>query len=83
MATDGDEGAPMSLPSYELELRASEQRQRIHLSLSELKGRLRERGAVKPLLRKYLAKFAGSAALVGLMAGYGIGGLFANGRRRA
>ncbi|HEY1799875.1 MAG TPA: hypothetical protein VGG46_02980 [Terriglobales bacterium] len=71
----------MSLPSYELELRASEERKRIHLSLNELKGRLRERAAFKPVLRKFLTGIAGSAALVGLMAGYGVGGFFSAGRR--
>lgn len=81
MATDGNQGARMSLPSYELELRASEQRQRIHLSLSELKGRLRERAALKPVLRKYLTGIAGSAALMALIAGYGVGGFFNNRRR--
>jgi hypothetical protein len=71
----------MSLPSYELELRASEQRKKIHLSLSELKGRLRERAVLKPVLRKFLTGIAGSAALIGLVAGYGVGGFF-NARRR-
>ena len=71
----------MSLPSYELELRASEERKRLHLSLSDLKGRLRERAAVKPLLRKYLTGIAGSAALMALIAGYGVGGAFSNWRR--
>jgi hypothetical protein len=66
----------MSLPSYELELRASEQRKRIHLSLSELKGRLRERAVLKPLLRRYLTPISGSAALIALVAGYGVGGFF-------
>jgi hypothetical protein len=71
----------MSLPSYELELRASEQRKQIHLSLSELKGRLRERAALKPVLRKFVAGIASSAALIGLLAGYGVGGFFSTGRR--
>lgn len=71
----------MSLPSYELELRASAQRKQLHLSLSELKGRLRDRAALKPVMRKFLTGIAGSAAVIGVMAGYGVGGLFNNGRR--
>ena len=73
----------MSLPSYELELRASEQRKQIHLSLSELKGRLRERAALKPVLCRFLTEIAGTAALVGLMTGYGVGRVFTGGSAKA
>jgi len=63
----------MSLPSYELEARASEQRKQIHLSLNELQDRVRKHAALKPVLRRYWIGISGSAALLGLMAGYGAG----------
>jgi hypothetical protein len=66
----------MSLPSYELELRASEERKRMHLILSELKAKLRERAALKPMLHRNLLRFAAAAAMLGLATGYGFGGFF-------
>lgn len=72
----------MSLPSYELEVRASEQRKRIHLSLKELKSAVRERTAIKPALTKYLPRFAAGAAVCGLLAGYRTGGMREHGKRR-
>jgi hypothetical protein len=71
----------MSLPSYELELRASEQRKRIHVSLDELRSRLHDRAALKPVLRKYLGRLSVGITVLGALAGYGIAGMFTTSRR--
>lgn len=70
----------MSLPSYELEVRASEQRKRIHNSLTEFKDTLRKQTALKPLLRKYLLPVAGGVSALGLLTGYAAGGWFFPGK---
>ncbi len=72
--------APMTVgtqvPSNVLELRAAEQRRRIHNSIAELKDTVRERADIRKVARQYLWPAAGVAAVAGLVLGYGMGGIF-------
>ena len=64
------------LPSYDLELRAAEERQQLHDSVEALRSRLRDRMDLKNNLRKNLLAVCGVAALFALAAGYGVTGIF-------
>jgi hypothetical protein len=64
------------MPTDILELRAAEQRRRLHNSVAELKSQVRETLDVKRAAREYLAPASAIAALVGLVLGYGMGGMF-------
>lgn len=59
-----------------LELRAAEQRRRLHESVQELKWQLRERMDVKKNARQYFWPAAGVAAFFGLLMGYGTSAMF-------
>jgi hypothetical protein len=66
-----------------LELRAAEQRQRLHHSVQELKGQIhdrslewRERLDVKKNARQYFWPAAGGVAVFGLLFGYGVAAVF-------
>lgn len=63
-------------PSYELELRAAEQRKRLHSSVQELRQQMRETLDVKRKVRQHLGIVAGVASVFGLALGYGIAGMF-------
>ena len=65
-----------STPTYELELRAVEQRKRLHDSVSELKTRVRDKFDVQKNAREHLLAASGIASVMALLAGYGIAGLF-------
>jgi hypothetical protein len=58
-----------------LELRAAEQRKRLHASVQELRETVKERLDVKKNLREYFGPAAGAAAVIGLAMGYGAGSL--------
>ncbi len=64
------------VPTDILELRAAEQRRRLHNTMSELRETVRERVDVKRQAREHLKPAAGAAALFGLILGYGMGGMF-------
>ncbi len=64
------------MPTDILEMRAAEQRRRLHNDVSELRERVRERLDVKKMARQYIVPATGAAALVGLVLGYGTGGIF-------
>lgn len=72
--------SPQNLPVHVLEERAEEQRRRLHNSVSELKSSVREtvqeRLEMKVYLRKYFWQTTTTVALVALLAGHGIAGLF-------
>jgi hypothetical protein len=66
-----------------LELRAAEQRKRLHNSVQELKGQLHDRSLVlrekldvKRNARQYFWPAAGGAAVFGLLFGYGVAAVF-------
>ena len=64
------------LPTYELELRAVEQRKRLHESLAELKSRVREKINIKKAARAHIAPLSAGAALVSFVVGYALAGTF-------
>ena len=63
-------------PRYELELRAAEQRKRLHSSVEELKQRVQETLDVKRNVRRHLGLAAGAVSVLGLALGYGVAGIF-------
>jgi|GraSoiStandDraft_60_1057301.scaffolds.fasta_scaffold3265326_1 hypothetical protein len=63
-------------PTYELEVRAAEQRKRLHDSVAELKTQVRDRLDVKKNAREHLGAAAGIASVMALLAGYGVAGMF-------
>jgi hypothetical protein len=67
----------ITAPSYEWELRAAEQRKRLHSSVEELKQRVQEKLDVKRNVRRHLGLAAGAVSVLGLALGYGVAGIFA------
>jgi hypothetical protein len=65
-----------NIPVDVLEKRAADQRRQLHNSVSELRQSVRERLDVKRNVREHLWPAAGAVALIGLVAGYGIAGVF-------
>jgi hypothetical protein len=65
-----------SVPSYTLEARAADQRRRLHSTAVELRSIVREKLDVKRTARQYVAVASGAAALMGLLLGYGVAGIF-------
>jgi hypothetical protein len=64
------------LPVEVLERRAAEQRQQLHQSVVELKDSVRERLDVKRNMRDHLWGVSGGLAVVGLVLGYSVAGIF-------
>jgi ElaB/YqjD/DUF883 family membrane-anchored ribosome-binding protein len=68
------------MPAEVLEHRAAEQRRRLHNSVSELRSSVREtvreKLDVNRYAREYLWPAVGTVSLVGLVLGYGLGGMF-------
>jgi ElaB/YqjD/DUF883 family membrane-anchored ribosome-binding protein len=64
------------LPADLLEERASEQRRRLHNSVSELRSNVRERLDHRKLVREHIWQASGVLALVGLVLGWGFTGMF-------
>jgi hypothetical protein len=62
--------------TYELELRAAEQRKRLHNSVEELKYQMRDKLDVKKNARRYFGVASGIVSVVGLVLGYGFAGMF-------
>jgi hypothetical protein len=65
-----------SLPLYQLELRAADERRRLQSSMTELKSRVRENLDLTKTARKHVWWAGASLAVVGLLSGYAITGLF-------
>lgn len=65
-----------SLPAEVLEQRASEQRRRLHNSVAELRVNVRERLDYHKVARQYVWQAAGIAALIGLVFGSSLIGIF-------
>ncbi|HUK26153.1 MAG TPA: hypothetical protein VLV49_16340 [Terriglobales bacterium] len=60
----------MSLPTYELELKASDEREQLQESLRELKLHMHNLLRWKEAAREYVAPACGAAAVVATLAGY-------------
>ena len=65
------------LPSYDLELKAAEDRRRLHKTVNELKLAVRDKLDVNKNVREHLGLLCGVAAVIGLAAGYTVTGIFA------
>ncbi len=65
-----------NIPYEILEERAASQRKQLHNRVVELRTTVNERLDAKKVAREYLAPAAGIAALVGLLLGYGLTGMF-------
>ena len=57
-------------PTYTLELRAADQRRRLHGSVSELRSKMKEKLDVKRNARHYLVPASAAGALLGVQADY-------------
>jgi len=64
------------LPSYELELRAAEDRKRLHSSMEELRQQLQEKLDVRKNARQHVASLSAAAALFSFVVGYSFVGIF-------
>ena len=64
------------LPSYDLELKAAEDRQRLEKTVSELRSAVRDKLDAKKTAREHLGLLCGISALIGLVAGYTVTGVF-------
>lgn len=64
-----------ALPSSDLEVRAADERRRLHSSIVEFKSRAREKLDVKRAARRHVLLGSGMAALVGMILGYGFAGI--------
>lgn len=65
----------MTIPTYELEMQANEQRRILIDSLEELKSRARENFDVRKLIRRRPVLAFAMAAFFGLLAGYRTGNM--------
>ena len=66
-----------NVPTDLLELRAAEQRRRLHNSVAELRLQMREKLDVRRTARRYFWPASAVVGLFGLVLGYGFGGIFA------
>jgi hypothetical protein len=64
------------LPSYDLELRAADERKRLHDVVAEFRSRVHEDLDLKKQLREHLPVACTAAAVVALGLGYSLTGLF-------
>ena len=65
------------LPTYELELKAAEERKLLNESLAELKERVQESINVKATVGRHVLLLSGIAGLAALVLGYELGGIVA------
>jgi len=65
-----------NLPPYDLELRAAEERRRLHSSVEELRERVREKLDIKKNARQHVVAGSAVAAIAALLLGYGFAGMF-------
>jgi hypothetical protein len=64
------------IPVDVFEKRAADQRRNLHSSVAELRQSVREKMDVKRNVRNHLGPAAGALALVGLLLGYAVTGIF-------
>lgn len=72
-----------AMDTNQLELRAAEERLRLHRSVQELKGQIHDKTVdlrykldIKRNAREYFWPAAGSAGVLGLLLGYGVAAVF-------
>ncbi len=65
-----------NIPSYDLELKAADERRRLHSSVTELRSLVRDTLDVKKNVSNHLALVCVAAAVLGLSAGYSFTGIF-------
>jgi hypothetical protein len=70
-----------NLPPDILEVRAAEQRRRIHETVLELREQVEDKLDVKRQAAEYVWPASGIAAFVGLVFGWGVAGMFSSPRR--
>lgn len=70
-----------SVPTDILEVRAAEQRRRIHETVLELRGQIDEKLDVRKRATEYIVPASGAAAFLGLLFGYGVASMFSSPRR--
>lgn len=70
-----------SVPTDILEMRAAEQRRRIHETVLELRGQLEDKLDVRKKASEYIVPASGAAAFLGLLFGYGVASMFSAPRR--
>jgi hypothetical protein len=64
------------LSSYDLELKAADNRRRLHRTMNELKLAVRDKLDVNRNVREYLGLFCAISAVIGVAAGYTVTGIF-------
>ena len=64
------------LTTYDLELRASDQRERMHNTVVELKSQMRHKLDPNHIARKYAWTALGVLAVCAVTIGYGVAGIF-------
>jgi hypothetical protein len=64
------------LATSDLEVRAADERRRLHSSVVELKDRMRERLDVKRNAREYVGVASAAAGILAMLVGYGFAGMF-------
>jgi hypothetical protein len=64
------------VPSYDLELKAAEDRRKLHASLTELSSKLHQDLNVNNQVRRHFTVACTAAALIALGVGYSFTGLF-------
>jgi hypothetical protein len=64
------------LPSYDLQMKAAEERRRLHNTVAELRTRVHEELEVKKLVRSRLGAICALTSVVALAGGYLITGMF-------
>ncbi|MGZ4813655.1 MAG: hypothetical protein ACXVZR_01830 [Terriglobales bacterium] len=69
-----------NVPTDILEMRAAEQRRRIHASVLELREQIDEKLDVKKRAAEYVLPASGAAAFLGLLFGYGFASMFSRPR---
>ena len=69
------------MPPDVLEVRAAEERRRIHERVLELRQQVEEKLDVRRQAAPYVWQGAGVAAVVGLVFGWGLAGIFSSPRR--
>ena len=70
-----------TLPTDILELRAAEQRRRIHHTALELRAQLEEKLDLRKKAAEYVWPASGVAAGIGLLFGWAVAGLFSSPRK--
>jgi hypothetical protein len=73
-----ENGMTSPIPYEMFEERAADQRRQLHNSVIELRHAVRDRLDVRRAARQYVWPASGVAVLLGLVVGYGFGGIFSS-----